>query len=293
MEHWPTKLRGLCSGLMLGGWYWGYLLAAATFEFIYPLFNGTPDLAWRVMFWAAIAPAMLTLWMRRRVPESPVWLAQQAAIAEAARKGITLTKPKGSVMQIFRGKLLFTTIQTSLVIGAFMSIYYSVNFWYPTFLRDAGRPTLPYLAVFNIGAIVGTAIWGRLSETKLGRRGAVTMTVILGISSLPFYLFATDPIMLGLGAVMMGAFGMGVWGMAPAYTVERYPTEARGVGPGFVYHAGAAIGALMPTLLGLLQDKGFGLVNAMSTAMIISGIVALIAIWSGPETRGREFTATS
>ena len=28
LEHWPTKLRGLASGLLLGGWYWGYLLAA-------------------------------------------------------------------------------------------------------------------------------------------------------------------------------------------------------------------------------------------------------------------------
>jgi SHS family lactate transporter-like MFS transporter len=31
LEHWPTKLRGLASGLMLGGWYWGYLLSAAVF----------------------------------------------------------------------------------------------------------------------------------------------------------------------------------------------------------------------------------------------------------------------
>ena len=28
-----------------------------------------------------------------------------------------------------------------------MCIYYSLNFWYPTFLREAGRPVLPYLAV--------------------------------------------------------------------------------------------------------------------------------------------------
>ena len=32
MEHWPTRLRGLASGLLLGGWYWGYLLAAAAFQ---------------------------------------------------------------------------------------------------------------------------------------------------------------------------------------------------------------------------------------------------------------------
>jgi putative MFS transporter len=170
-----------------------------------------------------------------------------------------------------------------------MCIYYSVNFWYPTFLRDAGRPALPYLAAFNMGAILGTAVWGRLSESWLGRRGAVTITVALGIASLPLYLHAGGGLMLGIGALMMGAFGMGVWGMAPAYTVERFPTEVRGVGPGFCYHAAAAIGAVMPYVLGELQDRGFVLVNAMSAAMVISGVIAVAMIWLGPETRGRQF----
>ena len=39
--------------------------------------------------------------------------------------------------------------KTTAVLGSFMCVYYSVNFWYPTFLREAGRPTLPYLAAFN------------------------------------------------------------------------------------------------------------------------------------------------
>lgn len=289
LEHWPTRLRGLASGLMLGGWYWGYLFSATVFQFVYPLFSGTPDLAWRAMFWVAIVPALFTLWIRRRVPESPVWLARQRALRDARASGRPMAQPDHSVLRIFRAPLLWTTVQTTIVLGAFMCIYYSVNFWYPTFLRDAHRSTLPYLAAFNIGAIVGTAVWGRLSETRLGRRGAVTMTVVLGIVSLPFYLFPHDPLLLGLGALMMGAFGMGVWGMAPAYTNERYPTDARGVGPGFCYHAGAAVGALMPALLGMLQDRGITLVNAMSTAMVISGFVAVVAIWSGPETRGRTF----
>jgi len=280
-EHWPTRLRGLASGLMLGGWYWGYLLAALTFQFIYPLFNDTPDLAWRVMFWVAIVPALFTLWIRARVPESPVWLERKARPADQQ-------PPKMSVTRIFQRDLIWTTIHTTLVIGSFMCIYYSVNYWYPTFLRDAGRSPLPYLAAFNIGAIAGTATWGRLSETRLGRRGAATVTMVLGIASIPMYLHATDPLTLGIGALTMGFFGMGIWGMAPAYSNERFPTDVRGVGAGFCYHAAAAIGALMPYLLGELQDRGFGLVNAMSTAMVLSGLTAMI-IWFGPETRGRDF----
>jgi MFS transporter, SHS family, lactate transporter len=291
LEHWPTRYRGLASGLLLGGWYWGYLLSAATFQFVYPLFSGTPDLAWRAMFWIAIVPALLTLWIRRNVQESPVWIERQRILRDKARSGRLKPEPKISLTRIFQWDLLGITIQTTAVIGAFMCVYYSVNYWYPTFLRESGRETLPYLAAFNIGAIVGTAGWGRLSETVLGRRGAVTITMILGMASLPLYLHAQTAITLWIGALMMGAFGMGIWGMAPAYVSERFPTSARGVGPGFTYHAGAAIGAVMPVVLGIMQDNGFRLVNAMTVAMLLSGVLSITMIWLGPETRGRQFTA--
>jgi SHS family lactate transporter-like MFS transporter len=174
-----------------------------------------------------------------------------------------------------------------------MCIYYSLNFWYPTVLRDAGRTNvLPFLAAFNVGAILGTATWGRLSEGWLGRRGAFTATLILGPASLPLFLYGGSTFTLILGALTMGFFGMGVWGMAPAYTVERFPVAVRGVGPGFCYHAGSAIGgAPMPYILGAVQDHGISAVNGMSAAMIMSAVLAAIAVWSGPETRGRDFHA--
>jgi hypothetical protein len=62
----------------------------------------------------------------------------------------------------------------------------------------------------------------------------------------------------------------------------------RGVGAGFCYHAAAAIGAMMPMVLGFLRDQGFVMINAMSAAMVLSGIAAML-IWTGPETRGRVF----
>jgi MFS transporter, SHS family, lactate transporter len=288
LEHWPTRLRGLASGLLLGGWYWGYLLSAAAFQFVYPLFSDTPDLGWRVMFWVCIIPALFTLWIRARVSESPVWLERQRRLKES---GDAAREPKLSLVRLFKRDLLRTTIQTTCVIGSFMCIYYSLNFWYPTVLRDAGRTNLlPFLAAFNVGAILGTATWGRLSEGWLGRRGAFTATLILGPASLPFFLYGGSTLALILGAMMMGFFGMGVWGMAPAYTVERFPTAVRGVGPGFCYHAGSAIGAVMPTVLGAMQDGGISAVNGMSAAMLTSAVLAAIAVWSGPETRGREFT---
>jgi SHS family lactate transporter-like MFS transporter len=288
IEHWPARLRGIASGLLLGGWYWGYLIAAAAFQFIYPLFTGRPDFAWRVMFWIAIIPAFLTLWIRANVPESPVWLERQRQLKAGK---LAEREPKISLVRIFRPDLILTTIQTTAVIGAFMCVFYSVSFFYPTFLRAGGRDTLPYLIPFNLGAIAGTAGWGRLSEGKLGRRGAVTITALLGIVAIPLYLHAPTPLLLGLGALMMGAFGCGIWGMAPAYVTERFPTAARGVGPGFCYHAAAAIGAAMPPLIGWLRDGGMALTTAMTIVIVVSLAFSASLIWLGPETRGRQFTA--
>jgi predicted MFS family arabinose efflux permease len=218
-----------------------------------------------------------------------VWLERQRQLRSLS-PAAALAEPRISLARIFQPDLIWTTVQTTLVIGAFMCIYYSVNFWYPTFLRESGRPVLPYLAAFNVGAIVGTAFWGRISEGRLGRRGTATVTVVLGLAALPLYLHATSSVMLWFGALTMGAFGMGIWGMAPAYTNERFPTSVRGVGAGFCYHAAAAIGAAMPTVLGALRDRGFTLVNAMSVAMVLSAFFAMI-IWLGPETRGRNLDA--
>lgn len=209
------------------------------------------------------------------------------AVAEVIQQDVG---PKISLIRVFQRDLIGTTIHTSAVLGAFMCVYYA-NFWYPTFLREAGRPTLPYLAAFAIGGIIGAAVWGRLSETALGRRGAVTMTILLGLASLPLYLHARDAVLMGLGALLMGVFGMGIWGVAAAYTTERFPTSTRGVGPGFCYHTGAAIGAVMPYALGMLQDRGIALTTAMTVAMLISGLLAAGLIWLGPETRGRVFSA--
>jgi SHS family lactate transporter-like MFS transporter len=286
IEHWPVRLRGYVSGLLLGGWYWGYLLAAAAFRFIYPLFAGMPDTAWRAMFWIAIIPGFLTLWATAKVKESPVWLERQRQLKTNPQA--FASEPKLSLVRIFQPDLIWTTVQTTAVIGAFMCSFYSIGTLYATLLREAGRPPLMYLVAFNLGAIGGTATWGRLSEGRLGRRGATTITALLGVASIPLYLYASQTSLLILGAFMMGAFGCGIWGMAPAYVTERYPTEARGVGPGFCYHAAAAIGAIMPILIGYMNDQGTPLATAMAVPIAVALSCSAAFIWLGPETRGRQ-----
>jgi len=296
IEHWPAKFRGLVSGLLQGGFYWGYIASALAFHYIYPYFASISDpfsqeldssIGWRVMFWIGVVPALFVLWIRSGVAESPVWLARKRQLGKEGRS----TPAEGlSIIHLFRPDLRWVTVQTSLLMGAFMFSYYSITFWYPTFLQESGHSTLGYVIAFNVGAIVGMALWGRASETRLGRRGAVSLAALIGVMSIPAYVGAMSSTGLAIGAVVMGACGAGVWGMVPSYLTERFPTAVRGVGPGLSYHVGAAIGAMTPLILGQLQDGGMSVVHAMQICIAVSGVLVGIMIWMGPETRGRQFT---
>jgi MFS transporter, SHS family, lactate transporter len=287
LEHWPDHLRGVASGLLAGGFYWGYMLAAVVFQILYPLVSEPNGPGWRMFFWLGAAPVLLALWIVPRVKESPVWLARRAQLKDSnQRDGL-------SILRIFRRDLVATTLQTSLLIGVFMMSYYSITFWYPTFLREASLPTIQYLVALNLGAIVGAALWGRVSETRVGRRGAATLAALIGVLVIPIFVGPHSPIALSLGALLMGACGMGVYGIVPSYLTERFPTAARSVGPGFAYHAGAALGSVTPALIGALQDRGVGLPRAMATCILVSGVLVAGMIWLGPETRGRRFTPSA
>lgn len=285
MEHWPRHLRGIASGILQGGFSWGFLLSSFAFQYLYPIFSETPGLGWRAMFWIGVLPALLVLWIRKGVKESPVWLERQKHLkAEQKTDGI-------SIIRIFKPDLLWTTAQTSILMGAFIFSYHSVSFWYPTYLRESGLTPFWYMVSLNLGGALGAILWGQLSETRLGRRGSVAVASAIGVTVIPLYLLTTQPSLRAIGAFLMGLSIAGMWGAIPTYLSERFPTAARGVGPSFAYHAGAGIGSITPTLIGRFKDQGIALNHAMAAFILIASILAIGIMFLGPETRGREFKA--
>jgi hypothetical protein len=114
---------------------------------------------------------------------------------------------------LFAADLLPVTIQTSLLMGAFMIAYQSITFWYPKFLATIHRAPLPFLLALDVGGIVGAAMWGRVSETRIGRRGAFTLAMGAGVAATPLHLFATNGILLWIGALSIGLFAAGGAGL--------------------------------------------------------------------------------
>src|SRR5213080_3875163 len=75
METLPAKARGLFSGILQQGYAFGFLLAAIVYWLVFPHFG------WRGLFVAGAIPALLVLFIRTKVPESPAWQRQKTSLA--------------------------------------------------------------------------------------------------------------------------------------------------------------------------------------------------------------------
>jgi Sugar (and other) transporter len=77
-------------------------------------------------------------------------------------------------------------------------------------------------------------------------------------------------------------------GLGPFFT-EMFPTRLRGSGQGFAYNFGRGVGALFPTLVGLLAERmSLGLAITIF-AVLAYGLFFIMALIM-PETRGRVLT---
>src|SRR6266852_6873588 len=86
MESLPTEARGLFSGILQQGYMFGYLFAALIYGIVFPLFG------WRALFVVGALPALLVIYIRARVPESPVWLRRQHVAGDFWRQLLIVLK---------------------------------------------------------------------------------------------------------------------------------------------------------------------------------------------------------
>ena len=95
--------------------------------------------------------------------------------------------------------------------------------------------------------------------------------------------------MLFLG-LPLGFFANGMFSPMGPFLSELFPTRVRGTGQGFAYNCARAIGALFPTLVGLL-GASMPLGQAIGSFTVASYTLLIVACFMLPETRGRELTA--
>ncbi|THD64749.1 MFS transporter [Phenylobacterium sp.] len=278
LESIPVKSRGVVSGILQEGYPVGYFLAAIANLFL-------PQVGWRVMLGLGVLPALVILYVRRNVQESPAWEAQRAE-AHATRGPTLLQALKGHWRRLAYVVVLMT---------CFNFFSHGTQDLYPTFLR-VQHGFAPWLVttltvVLNLGAVCGGLIFGALSE-KIGRRRAMVLGALLALPVLPLWAFGTTPLMLGAGAFLIQVAVQGAWGVVPAHLNELSPPDARGVFPGTAYQLGnllAAGNAVIQARIAEANGNNYGLALA-----IVCGVVAVVlaaVTWFGPEAKGAAFVS--
>ena len=126
----------------------------------------------------------------------------------------------------------------------------------------------------------------------LGRRKSFFLFAICSTLTVLAYMFipVSDSVLLVLGAPL-GFFASGIYSGIGAFFSELYPTRIRGSGIGFCFNIGRAIGALFPTLVGLLSAT-MPLGEAIGTFTVAAYGLIIVAAALLPETNGRSLAAT-
>jgi len=166
---------------------------------------------------------------------------------------------------------------------------------YPTFLktyRGYSPQTASNIAMFyNVGAIVGGIVVGRLSD-YLGRRRAMIAALLLAIAAVwPWAYGATTGTLL-FGAFMLQFMVQGAWGVVPAHINELSPDSVRGFLPGFAYQCGVAVASSVNVIEDLLKDR-VTYANAMALSALLAFGLAAIVVALGREKHAAPFGVTS
>ncbi len=270
MESVPARSRQVASSLMMAGYEVGFFAAAATQAVLLPLYG------WRALFVVGIAPALLAIFIRVGVHESPVWLRMQQERTAGSPEASPTTAPPRP-----RLRMDHAAWQACALMVALQFQTASVYSFYPTILKTAygygASGVFAGVAAYSIGSVLGKLLCGRIA-TRIGDRwtmlGCLCVTV-LGI--VPFVSAAATPVLLA-AAVVVGASSSGVFALVPHYLSLRFPSPVRSFGMGLAY-ALAAGGHGLATYVVPAAGNSLGLQHAVALFVVASSLaVAAVAL---------------
>ncbi|GAA3696526.1 MFS transporter [Arthrobacter ginkgonis] len=294
------KNRGFIYSIVQSGWPVGSLLAAGFIALLLPVAG------WRGVFLLAALPAIILLWMRRSLKETPQYLllnearklkkAGQKAEADEllARYGLEQNET-APLRTIFNSRYRRNTF--------FLSLVWILNFFGVTTFTVLGTTLLtdgkglPYgisLLVFMAacaGGFLGYLFFGWLGQ-RFGRRGVVAAGFMISALAYTAMLFWAHDVPTVILFYALGQFFMaGPFSAFMFYMGEVYGADCRATGTSFL-NAMAQPGSIIAgVLITVFLASGVSWITAAFVVGVVgvflSG-VAMLACTPAKELRGLE-----
>jgi putative MFS transporter len=320
LEFTPTRLRTTLTGFVTTAMVPVGILAAALAAALL-----ADPLGWRTLFALGVAPAVLALFVRFYVPESPRWLVDQGRAREARKSIAYLLMVDEDELPLdvptrehppaygFRSLLRFrrSVIVTSVAwFGASVAVG-GLVLWGPTFLKeileiDSDEAALLF-AVVTLGSFAGRLFFSFAPE-RLGRRKC---GVLMGLGAAPLLFLAglsgeTEwwGISVFLLALTAAAFFVdGGFANLTPFTPEVFPTSMRTQGLGLAW-AFSGLGRIVgPLAVGTIAGTGDdpiepqAALDAMAPAFTFLAAASLLAggvfLLMKLEPRGQDLESLS
>jgi MFS family permease len=285
-ETWPKAWRPWMAAVLQTGVNLGVLGGAV---FVGLLVTYTPAGSERWVFLVGVLPAVMVFWIRRHVPEPETWQRADASVQ----------KNPGAI-ELFRGKIISTTLRTTLVCALGLSAWWLFLFWQTQHLRkvlaDAHTPAADITGLvsaafftFNFSSIFGNFGAGWLAKKLGNRRAIIIMFFGLGAGIFGAYVVPRGFSSLAWFWLPIGGFFGGVFGLFTMYLPPLFPTLLRTTGAGFCYNIGRIAAAVAAIVFGILAPVG-DMRGALLWVSAIAAAATLASFWLPERTHENEAT---
>ncbi|WP_033289036.1 MFS transporter [Amycolatopsis jejuensis] len=310
-EFVPASKRGFVSGLVVAAIPIGGILASAASASLGPV------IGWRGLLLLGLLPAVVSIYVRFAVKESPTWLIQNDR-REEARDSVAwvlgippdqvklpaaapVKQPRGKWTEVFayRRSFLFTCLNSF----AIQVPAYGLALWGPSLVGLQMQVT-PARAAFLYTFVTLAGFIGRLvashASDRFGRRRTGTIAMFGATAGLVAGAFgaglSVGPVPFFYVALIVVVFFLdGAFVVALPYWAEMFPTRVRAGGVGMAYGIGGFGKLIGPAVLAVISGAGTVVTpqatsSALLPAFLFFAAFAVLAAVSyvtlGIETRG-------
>ncbi|AWN45847.1 MFS transporter [Methylobacterium terrae] len=282
LEHAPANRRAFFTSFTLSGTQAGLILATLVFLPVTQLPEAQMlSWGWRIPFFLSALVVAVGFWVRRTLPETPVFEKEQQAH--------TLEKEGLPVAVLFRKqwddvlRVIFAALVS--VVSTIFSVFtlsYAVN----TMKIDRSM-MLTVLILANIVALGAIPAFAALAD-RIGRR-PVFIFGALGSAALIWpYMWAISqgnlPLIFAFGILLSGVVYSAANGVWPSLYGEMFDTKVRLSGMAIGTQIGFALGGFAPVISASLLGTGPTGWVPVATFVTATAAIAAVSIFTARET---------
>jgi MFS family permease len=287
--------------------------------------SGVIGSAWRAMFVIGVLPALLSLFIFKKLKEPEKWKAANARRLADKEAGLVGDGPKlGSITELFsdprwrRNTIVGMLLAFSGVVGLWGIGFFSFDLIRSVFnnhftelgtrqglegdaLKKFVSGNLTFWSgvtsfIQNLGAFFGIYAFSRITAYT-GRKPAFALSFVLAMGATAFtFWFLDDFYDIFWMIPIMGFCQLALFGGYAIYFPELFPTRLRSTGTSFCYNVGRLVAAAGPSVLGLMTSQVYAGYKSIDPALPFrySGVtmcavflIGLMALPFAPETKGK------